>query len=557
MACGMICCHGVAKRFGAVRAVDDARLCVERGEFVALLGPSGCGKTTLLRLIAGFEEPEAGTVEIAGVPVAAAGDGTAWVPPERRRVGMVFQDYALFPHLTVAENVGFGLPRSERKPRVSEPCSHSSISAGSATATRTSSRAASSSASRSHARSRPARSSCCSTSRGRTSTRTCARSMRDELARILRAIDVTVVLVTHDREEAFSLADRIALMRDGTVVQEGTPEELYLAPATRWAAEFVGAGNFLPGTLANGIVETPVGRFPALNGAPAPTRRRGADPPRAARARARPGRRRRGRRPRVPRPRRLLPRAPRRRRARLAAAVERGRAARRARRRAARTTASRLSLVFSLSRCKVRLTSSIRQPLQEVGMKKLFGHCSRRSSRRGSRRQRGRRRPERHAHRLLGPRGGARRSRSSSGSRRRPGSTSKCATATAPSSRPRSPRRAATRPPTSSSPRTRARSARSTTSSRSCPTTCSSRVDERFRDDRGPLGRHVRPRARDRLQHRRADRGRGARLGLRPDRPEVEGQDRDRADERVLPGLRDRDAARRRRGAHAGSGSRS
>jgi ABC-type Fe3+/spermidine/putrescine transport system ATPase subunit len=90
--------------------------------------------------------------------------------------------------------------------------------------------------------------------------------MRDELARILRAIDVTVVLVTHDREEAFSLADRIALMRNGAVVQEGTPEEVYTAPATRWAAEFVGAGNFLPGRLANGVVETPVGLFPAQNG---------------------------------------------------------------------------------------------------------------------------------------------------------------------------------------------------------------------------------------------------------------------------------------------------
>ena len=170
MACGMICCHGVAKRFGAVRAVDDAQLCVERGEFVALLGPSGCGKTTLLRLIAGFEEPEAGTVEVAGRPVA--GNGT-WVPPERRKVGMVFQDYALFPHLTVAENVGFGLPRRERKTRVPavlalvELCGLGGrypheLSGGS------------SSASRSRARSRPAPSSSCSTSPGRTSTRTSA-----------------------------------------------------------------------------------------------------------------------------------------------------------------------------------------------------------------------------------------------------------------------------------------------------------------------------------------------------------------------------------------------
>src|SRR5687768_11445220 len=117
MACGMICCHGVSKRFGPTRAVDDATLCVERGEFVALLGPSGCGKTTLLRLVAGFEEPDAGEIEVAARPVA--GKGT-WVPPERRRVGMVFQDYALFPHLTVAETVGFGVPRPERAARVRE-----------------------------------------------------------------------------------------------------------------------------------------------------------------------------------------------------------------------------------------------------------------------------------------------------------------------------------------------------------------------------------------------------------------------------------------------------
>ena len=261
MACGMICCHGVSKRFGAVQAVDDAQLCVERGEFVALLGPSGCGKTTLLRLIAGFEEPEAGTVEVAGRPVAGAG---AWVPPERRKVGMVFQDYALFPHLTVAENIGFGLPRKERKTRVPAVLALVDLCGLGARYPH-------------------------ELSGGQQQRVALARalapgpelvlldepwsnidphlrsSMRDELARILRAIHVTVVLVTHDREEAFSLADRIALMRNGTVVQEGTPEEVYLAPATRWAAEFVGAGNFLPGRLADGIVATQVGRFAALN----------------------------------------------------------------------------------------------------------------------------------------------------------------------------------------------------------------------------------------------------------------------------------------------------
>src|SRR5688572_13677303 len=115
MAFGMICAHGVAKRFGDVQAVDEADLCVERGELVALLGPSGCGKTTLLRLIAGFEHPDAGEVRLEDVRVSGGG---TWVAPERRRVGMVFQDYALFPHLTVAENVGFGVARRDRDRRV-------------------------------------------------------------------------------------------------------------------------------------------------------------------------------------------------------------------------------------------------------------------------------------------------------------------------------------------------------------------------------------------------------------------------------------------------------
>ena len=261
MACGMICCHGVSKRYGAVRAVDDTQLCVEQGEFVALLGPSGCGKTTLLRLIAGFEEPESGTVEVAGVPVA--GNGT-WVPPERRKVGMVFQDYALFPHLTVAENVGFGVPRRERETRVpallaavdlcglGDRYPHE-LSGGQQQRVALARALA------------PGPELVLLDEPWSNIDPHLRASMRDELARVLRSIGVTVVLVTHDREEAFSLADRIALMRNGTVVQEGAPEELYLAPATRWAAEFVGAGNFLPGRLANGIVETPVGLFPAQN----------------------------------------------------------------------------------------------------------------------------------------------------------------------------------------------------------------------------------------------------------------------------------------------------
>src|ERR687891_1837541 len=113
---GTVCTHGVSKRFGPLQAVVDADLCVERGELVALLGPSGCGKTTLLRLVAGYERPDRGEVALEGRPVT----GTDWVPPEDRRVGMVFQDYALFPHLTVAANVGFGVARHQRRRRTVE-----------------------------------------------------------------------------------------------------------------------------------------------------------------------------------------------------------------------------------------------------------------------------------------------------------------------------------------------------------------------------------------------------------------------------------------------------
>jgi iron(III) transport system ATP-binding protein len=261
MECGMVCVHRASKRFGAVDAVREADLCVERGELVALLGPSGCGKTTLLRLIAGFERPDRGELAIAGVTVASR---QAWIPPERRRVGMVFQDYALFPHLTVAQNVGFGLPRREREARLRQLLAFVGLAGAGQRYPHELSGGQQQRVALARALApEPAVvlldepwSNIDPLRRG---------SMRDELAAILRAIDVTVVLVTHDREEAFSIADRIVLMREGTIVQSGTAEELYLAPADRWAAEFVGAGNFLPGRLEGELVETLLGRFPAAN----------------------------------------------------------------------------------------------------------------------------------------------------------------------------------------------------------------------------------------------------------------------------------------------------
>jgi iron(III) transport system ATP-binding protein len=261
MACGTICTHGVTKRYGDVDAVLDSELCVERGEFVALLGPSGCGKTTLLRLLAGFERPDAGEIAIEDRPVAGPG---LWVPAHARGIGMVFQEYALFPHLTVEQNVGFGVRRGDRRTRVPELLRLVGLTAERERFPHELSGGQQQRVAL--ARALAPRPSVVLLDEPWSNIDPLLRaSMRAELAEILRGIDVTVLFVTHDREEAFSLADRIALMRDGTVVQRGAPEELYLAPADRWAAEFVGAANFLPGTISGGLVETPIGRFPVAN----------------------------------------------------------------------------------------------------------------------------------------------------------------------------------------------------------------------------------------------------------------------------------------------------
>ncbi|HEU4451243.1 MAG TPA: ABC transporter ATP-binding protein [Gaiellaceae bacterium] len=257
----MIRLERVSKRFGPVRAVEAASLQVGTGEFVALLGPSGCGKTTLLRLIAGFEVPDAGVVRIGDEVVA----GGAWVPPERRHVGMVFQDYALFPHLTVARNTGYGLARRGREARVREALELVGLAG---LADRYPHELSGGQQQRvALARALAPEPAVVLLDEPWSNIDPLLRaSMRDELAAILRATGVTVLLVTHEQEEAFSLADRVALMREGEIVQAGAPEDVYYRPATRWAAEFVGAANVLPGRLADGLVETLVGRFPAPNG---------------------------------------------------------------------------------------------------------------------------------------------------------------------------------------------------------------------------------------------------------------------------------------------------
>ena len=248
---------GAPKRFGDVVALDGVDLDIRRGEVLALLGPSGCGKTTLLRLLAGFEQPDSGAITIAGT----VADDEHWVAPENRRVGMVFQDHALFPHKNVAANVGFGVPKAHRANRVAEILALVGLDG--------------------LERRMPA-----DLSGGQQQRVALARALapdpevvlldepwssidalmreavRDELIRILRASGATVLLVTHDREEAFSLADRVALLAEGRLIQVAPPEELYMAPADRWAAQFVGPGNFLPGVVDGGSVGTAVGTFP-------------------------------------------------------------------------------------------------------------------------------------------------------------------------------------------------------------------------------------------------------------------------------------------------------
>jgi iron(III) transport system ATP-binding protein len=252
---------GVTKRYGDVAAVRGATLEVAGGEMLALLGPSGCGKTTLLRTIAGFERPEGGSIEVGGRVVA----GERWSPPEARGVGMVFQDYALFPHLTVAENVGFGLARRERAARVPTLLALVDLCGLGARYPHELSGGQQQRVALARALAPAPRVVLLDEPWSNVDPQLRS-ALRAEVAAVLRPLRVTAILVTHDREEAFSVADRVALMRDGAIVQVGTPEELYFAPVDRWAAEFLGAGNVLTADAREGVAHTPLGAV-ATNGA--------------------------------------------------------------------------------------------------------------------------------------------------------------------------------------------------------------------------------------------------------------------------------------------------
>jgi iron(III) transport system ATP-binding protein len=258
----MLTVTGVRKAFGDKTIIVGIDLEVRQGELVALLGPSGSGKTTMLRLIAGFEDADAGEIRLANRIVV---HDHISVPPERRKIGMVFQDYALFPHLSVRDNVAFGLPRAKnRDARVREVLERVGLgpwidqmphflSGGQqqrvALARALAPNPAIVMLDEPFSNLDPAL-------RGQ---------VRADVRRILQDAGVTAILVTHDQEEALSIADRIAVMFHGQIQQIATPEDLYERPATREVAAFIGDAQFLPGEAADGEVRTEVGTLALLD----------------------------------------------------------------------------------------------------------------------------------------------------------------------------------------------------------------------------------------------------------------------------------------------------
>jgi iron(III) transport system ATP-binding protein len=248
----------VSKAFGPVQAVRQVDLAARSGALTALLGPSGCGKTTTLRLIAGFEAPDSGQVIVGDQ--AVAGDDV-WVSPERRRVGMVFQHLALFPHLDVAANLAYGLrglDRGARRARVGELLELVGLSGYEG---RYPDQLSGGQAQRvAVARALAPRPAVLVLDEPFSSLDVGLRAeLRAEVRRILAAEGVTAVLVTHDQEEAFSLGDEVVVMLDGGVAQVGTPDEVYRRPTTPGVAAFVGEANFVKGEARGGWMETEVG----------------------------------------------------------------------------------------------------------------------------------------------------------------------------------------------------------------------------------------------------------------------------------------------------------
>ena len=252
--------RGVSKTFRSVAVVGNVSFELQRGEILALLGPSGCGKTTTLRLIAGFEKPDAGRILVQGKLVAGS---DFFIPPEQRSVGLVFQDYALFPHKTVADNVVYGLKGMEkrRKERVlSEMLDLVGLKGYESRYPHQLSGGEQQRVAVARALS-PCPSALLLDEPFSSLDADMRSQMRMEVLSILRRAKTTAILVTHDQEEAFSLADRVGVLNKGRLEQLDTPEVIYHRPSTIFVARFVGQADFLTADVSNGRLKTEVGTF--------------------------------------------------------------------------------------------------------------------------------------------------------------------------------------------------------------------------------------------------------------------------------------------------------